>query len=149
MVGRSWRRECLPQNVRNLLNMKKNNDHPGGCPPFVSTFTIRPANWLLSAERPGLPSGLGHYPEAVQTHAPPGSVPAVEYVEPSFTAEAEALMKGNTGDGGAQSLTALTKQHTAFPLGLPGRTAVVGSCSRIRDYFRLFHRELRLRESPG
>jgi hypothetical protein len=101
--------------------MKKNNDHPGGCPPFVSTFTIRPANWLLSAERPGLPSGLGHYPEAVQTHAPPGSVPAVEYVEPSFTAEAEALMKGNTGDGGAQSLTALTKQHTAFPLGLSER----------------------------
>ena len=32
--------------------------------------------------------------EAVETHAPPGSVPAEEYVEPPFTAEAEALVKG-------------------------------------------------------
>jgi hypothetical protein len=32
--------------------------------------------------------------EAVETYAPPGSVPAEEYVEPPFTAEAEALVKG-------------------------------------------------------
>ena len=32
--------------------------------------------------------------EAVEAHAPPGSVPAEEYVEPPFTAEAEALVKG-------------------------------------------------------
>jgi hypothetical protein len=32
--------------------------------------------------------------EAVETHAPPGSVTAEEYVEPPFTAEAEALVKG-------------------------------------------------------
>ena len=32
--------------------------------------------------------------EAVESNAPPGSVPAEEYVEPPFTAEAEALVKG-------------------------------------------------------
>ena len=32
--------------------------------------------------------------EAVEAHAPPGSVPAEEYVEPPFTAEAEALVRG-------------------------------------------------------
>jgi len=32
--------------------------------------------------------------EVVETHAPPGSVPAEEYVEPPFTAEAEALVRG-------------------------------------------------------
>ena len=32
--------------------------------------------------------------EAVETHAPPGAVPAEEYVETPFTAEAEALVKG-------------------------------------------------------
>ena len=32
--------------------------------------------------------------ETVETNAPPGSVPAEEYVEPPFTAEAEALVKG-------------------------------------------------------
>ena len=32
--------------------------------------------------------------EAVEAHAPPGSVPAEEYVEPPFTAEAEVLVKG-------------------------------------------------------
>ena len=32
--------------------------------------------------------------EAVEAHAPPGSVRAEEYVEPPFTAEAEALVKG-------------------------------------------------------
>ena len=32
--------------------------------------------------------------EAVETHAPPGSLPVEEYVEPPFTAEAEALVKG-------------------------------------------------------
>ena len=32
--------------------------------------------------------------EAVETHAPLGSVPSEEYVEPPFTAEAEALVKG-------------------------------------------------------
>jgi hypothetical protein len=32
--------------------------------------------------------------EAVETHAPPGSVPAEEHGEPPFTAEAEALVKG-------------------------------------------------------
>lgn len=32
--------------------------------------------------------------EAIETHAPPGAVPAEEFVEPPFTAEAEALVKG-------------------------------------------------------
>ena len=43
-----------------------------------------PAPWLDEAQ----------IREAVETHAPPGSVPAEEYVEPPFTAEAEALVKG-------------------------------------------------------
>ena len=32
--------------------------------------------------------------EAVETHAPPGSVPAEEYIEPPFTAEAEHWLRG-------------------------------------------------------
>ena len=32
--------------------------------------------------------------EAVETHAPPGSVPPEDHVEPPFTAEADALVKG-------------------------------------------------------
>jgi hypothetical protein len=32
--------------------------------------------------------------ETIEMHAPPGSVPSEEYVEPPFTAEAEALVKG-------------------------------------------------------
>jgi hypothetical protein len=32
--------------------------------------------------------------EVVEQHAPPGSVPSEEYVEPPFTKEAEALVKG-------------------------------------------------------
>ena len=32
--------------------------------------------------------------EAIEMNAPPGSVPSEEYVEPPFTAEAEALVKG-------------------------------------------------------
>ena len=32
--------------------------------------------------------------EVVEQNAPPGSVPSEEYVEPPFTKEAEALVKG-------------------------------------------------------
>ena len=39
--------------------------------------------------------------EAVEQHAPPGSVPSEEHVEPPFTKEAEALVKG---------ILAITKQ---------------------------------------
>jgi hypothetical protein len=75
MVGRSWRRECLPQNVRNLLNMKKNNDHPGWLSPLCVHLYYTPgqlaserrAPW--TAERPWALSGSRADPRPTRVSA--------------------------------------------------------------------------------
>jgi hypothetical protein len=51
----------------------------------------------LAQRRPDGPecrAALRMIREAIEMHTPPGSVPSEEYVEPPFTAEAEALVKG-------------------------------------------------------